>query len=231
MSRVCAAALGVAVSKQAVSRFCRLLAAGVALGVAAPSASAQSDKKLQDLLGEMWVTIVETPFDENLFNPDAVGANPCIDLGGVMVAFEPLPPIEPPEPSELTCTVNTGTKIFVLGATFECSTSELGDDATEEDLRTCAEENDVASAPVVTLDGEPVQLTEVTTDPVSYELPPSNIFGTDTLSGQLVAHGWVALLHPMTPGEHVITIDFEGDGILENRTTIIVEPGASLRRH
>jgi len=37
-----------------------------------------------------------------------------------------------------------------------------------------------------------------------------------------VAHGWVALLHPLTPGTHFIVI---GGNVPENTTTIKVTPG------
>jgi hypothetical protein len=53
-------------------------------------------------------------------------------------------------------------------------------------------------------------------------LPADNIFnllgGTQGLS---VAHGWVALLHPLTRGKHTIVID----GASPITTTIIVKPG------
>jgi hypothetical protein len=79
--------------------------------------------------------------------------------------------------------------------------------------------------PTVTLDGRPVALTETETGLLNFVLPAGNIFdlpaGTE---GQSVAHGWVALLHPLTPGTHVIRIEL--GGTLVNTTTIQVQPGA-----
>ena len=227
LSRIRAAVAGVALSKRvAVSRLCRtLLATVVALGVAVPSASALPDKKLEDLLGDLWVTVFETPNPENLFNPSAEDADPCVDLGGVIAPFGPL------VITEITCTVKPGTKIFVIAWTIECSTTELKDpEASEEDLRECAHEmadNAGFGNATVTLDGEPVPLREVETGPRTYVLPADNVFGEQDparLSGQLVGVGSVALLHPLTPGTHTTTIDLEGDGNIDNRTTIRVEP-------
>jgi hypothetical protein len=78
----------------------------------------------------------------------------------------------------------------------------------------------------VTLDGQPVSLTEVTTDVTPVTLPEDNVFGFQDREGQFAAHGWVALLHPLTPGTHTIEI---ATGDLENPiiTTVIevVPPG------
>ncbi len=58
----------------------------------------------------------------------------------------------------------------------------------------------------MTLDGQPVSLTEVTTEVTPVLLPEDNVFGSPDREGQFAAHGWVALLHPLTPGTHVIEI-------------------------
>jgi len=64
-------------------------------------------------LAELWTTVLQTPSDENPFiNPDA---NACWDLGANIVA--PLGPT-----GVDSCTVRPGTRIFVAGSTFECST-------------------------------------------------------------------------------------------------------------
>ena len=41
------------------------------------------------------------------------------------------------------------------------------------------------------------------------------------IDGQSVAHGWVTLLNPLTPGEHTIV----GTGSVTFTTEIRVEPG------
>ena len=61
-------------------------------------------------------------------------------------------------------------------------------------------------APSVTVDGKPVPVTEVETPLLNIVLPADNIFGLDAsgTKGQSVAHGWVTLLDPLTPGTHTI---------------------------
>ncbi|MDI1475360.1 hypothetical protein [Polyangium sp. y55x31] len=222
-SRIRVAAQGVAFSKRVtVSGFWRgLLAAVVALLVSAPAASAPPDSQLEDLLGALWVTVIETPTPRNLFNPDAKRPEPCVDLGnGIIAPFGPL------FTNGIKCTVTTDTQLFIIGVSNECSTSEQGVDATKQDLRSCARAADAAFDPVVTVDGQIVALTEVETGLVPYELPEDNIFSTSTLTGELWAHGWVTLLPPLTIGKHTITIDLQNDGVIDSTTTIIVKPSA-----
>ena len=68
-----------------------------------------------------------------------------------------------------------------------------------------------------------MSVTGVETKLLEIILPDDNIFalpaGTQGLS---VAHGWVALLNPLTPGTHVIKIQA---GSLDITTTIVVKPG------
>ena len=78
---------------------------------------------------------------------------------------------------------------------------------TDADLRTCAR-HDVQVAPTVTVDGKSVPVTEVETPLLNIVLPADNVFGAPAAgtTGQSVAHGWVTLLHPLTPGTHTIVI-------------------------
>jgi hypothetical protein len=96
-----------------------------------------------------------------------------------------------------SCTVKPGTKVFVAAQSVECSTFERN-----------------GTVPVV----------EVETPLLNIVLPADNIFdqpaGTQGLS---VGHGWVALLHPLTPGTHTIVIDTAGSPLIT--TTIVVQPG------
>jgi hypothetical protein len=190
-----------------------LIAAATFVGTT-QSANAAPPDKLADILAELWTTVLQTPSDENPFiNPDA---NACWDLGANIVA--PFGPV-----GVESCTVKPGTRIFVAGSTVECSTFE---GTSEADLVECAEESDAPEAPTVTLDGQPVSLTEVTTDVTPVTLPEDNVFGSQDREGQFAAHGWVALLHPLTPGTHTIEI---ATGNPENPiiTTVIevVPPG------
>jgi hypothetical protein len=83
--------------------------------------------------------------------------------------------------------------------------------------------NVAPTAPTVFLDGRSVPITEVETPAFNVVLPANNIFGDPAgTEGVSVAHGWVALLHPLTPGTHFIVI---GGNVPENTTTIKVAPG------
>lgn len=218
-----------------MSRITRIvLLASIALCVAAPSAAAVPDKKLGDSLGAMWKKVLETPTPQNPFG----GGGPlCVDLGGVVAPFGA-------GSESITCTVKPGTKVFVAAWSAECSTLEgpgppfFG--SNEAELRACARDvNAGITTHTAMLDGKVVALTKVSSPLQRLSLPPVNIFSADpgsccTDPGDLpylsVADGWVALLHPLTPGTHTITIDVAGQFPdfplpFQNTTTIIVKPG------
>jgi hypothetical protein len=114
--------------------------------------------------------------------------------------------------------VKPGTKIFVAASSVECSTFE-GNGTAEAELRVCAREGDVKVAPPVTVDGESVPVTEAETQLLKIVLPEGSIFALPGGSqGLSVGHGWVALLHPLTPGTHMIVLP-------AITTTITVTPG------
>jgi hypothetical protein len=191
-----------------------LLTAVVALGLVAPAASAVPEKKLDDYLAALWTTVLETPDAQNPFGSGGA-AFACIDIGGRTVA-----PFAPGGVE--SCTVKPGTKIFVVASSFECSTFE-GQGTTETELRDCARQTDLQVAPSVTLDGSPLPVTEVETRLLNIVLPENNIFGQPAgTPGLSVGHGWVVLLHPLTPGTHTVVIGTNTDAIT---TRIIVEPG------
>jgi hypothetical protein len=197
-----------------VSRLVRiLLLAAVTLCVAAPAASAVPSKKLDDYLAELWTTVLETPSAQNPYGSGG-SAFACFDLGGTVAPIA-LGGVE-------SCTVKPGTKVFVAASSFECSTFE-GHGTTEAALRECARDTDVQDAPTVTVDGKTVPVAEVETPLLNIVLPADNIFGLPAgTQGLSVAHGWVGLLHALTPGTHTIVIDTGGATIT---TTIVVEPG------
>ena len=197
-----------------MSRITRIvLLAAIALFAAAPAASAVPSKKLDDYLAELWTTLLETPSAQNPFGSGGP-ASACLYLGGTVAPFGPA--------GVESCTVKPGTKVFIAASSVECSTFE-GHGTTDAELRMCALDTDVEDAPTVTVDGKTVPVAEVDTPLLNIVLPADNIFelpaGTQGLS---VAHGWVALLHPLTPGTHTIVIDTDGATIT---TTIVVEPG------
>jgi hypothetical protein len=194
-------------------RFARaVLLAAVAIGVAPSAASAVPAKKLGTDLGALWTTVFETPSAENPFGTGGP-ASGCLNLGGTVAPFGPH--------GVGSCTVKPGTKIFVAAASVECSTFE-GNGTTEAELRNCARQSDVQVAPPVTVDGESVPVTEVETQLLNIVLPPNNIFGLPAGSqGLSVGHGWVTLLHPLSPGTHMIVIKLAASTIT---TTITVKP-------
>jgi hypothetical protein len=192
-----------------------LLIVAVALSAAAPSAGAAPTKKLDAQLGALWTAVFETPSAQNSFGTggEAFG---CWSLDGTVAPLGPT--------GVSSCTVKPGTRILVAANSFECSTFE-NNGTTDAELRTCAQQNDLQSAPPVTVDGRAVQVREVETALLDVVLPADNIFGQpEGTEGLSIAHGWVALLDPLTPGSHqiVITIDPQKPPIT---TTILVTPG------
>jgi hypothetical protein len=165
--------------------------------------------------------VLETPLPSN---PLASG-DPCVHLGGVVAPFGPS------GTTSLTCTVKPGTKLFIAAQSYECSTVEgppfFG--GNEAELRACARAADAGFTTIeITLDGRPVPVSEVETRLLHIDLPDDDIIGTTESETSSVGHGWVALLHPLTPGTHVIGLrvvgtDAFGDPVdLDNTTTIIV---------
>jgi hypothetical protein len=197
--------------KRIVTRVLIVLAAtlGIVFAQVAP-ASAAPAKKLESNLAALWTTVLETPSAQNSFGTGG-SAFGCWDLGGTVAPLAP--------GGVESCTVKPGTKLFVAGFTVECSTFE-GNGTTEAELRECARETDVQAAPTVTLDGRSVPIAEAETPLLNIVLPADNLFGLPAgTSGLSVGHGWVALLHPLTPGTHTIVIDST------ITTTIVVTPG------
>ena len=195
----------------------------VPLALASPSASAVPDRKLGATLGSVWEEVIEIPWPQNPYN----GGDPCIDMGSIVA---PLAPVGAPD---ITCTVKPGTRIFVTAESSECSTVEAAPyfGADEASLRECARKADEGfRTPTVSVDGQPVAVTEVETGLLTLDLPKENIFGVPAQTAYSVAHGWVALLPPLRPGSHVVTIhnvgtDAYGNDVdATNSTTILVQP-------
>jgi len=189
-----------------------LLLAPVTLGLAATAASAAPAATIDADLTALWTNVLKTPSAQNSFGTGGAAFG-CWNLGGGTIA--PFGPNGIP-----SCTVKPGTKIFVAAHTWECSTFE-GNGTTEAELRTCAKQYDVQTAPTVTVDGHSVPVTEVETRLMNIVLPADNIFSLPARTkGMSVGHGWVAHLHPLTPGTHTIV----GSGTATFTTTITVEP-------
>jgi hypothetical protein len=194
-----------------VSRISRiLLFAAIALFAVAPAASAAPAKRLDNNLSALWTTVFYTPSAQNPFGTGGPTSG-CFHLGGTVAPFAPT--------SVDSCTVKPGTKVFVTASSFECSTFE-GNGTSEAELRRCAREGDAPVAPPVTVDGTTEPVAEVETPLLHIVLPADNVFGLPAgTQGLSVAHGWVVLLHPLTPGTHTIVIN------TNITTTIVVKPG------
>jgi hypothetical protein len=217
--------------KRFVARALIVVAAilGIVFAQVAPaSATAPVDPsgKLASNLAALWTKVIETPSPVNPILTDSA----CWDLGHHTVA----PFFGSPD---LSCTVKTGTKLFVAGWSTECSDIPGDSDHpvgappyTEKQLRDCAIDAVAERKPTtVTLDGRDVPLTEVETPALKIDLPADNILGAPKGEYLSVADGLVALLHPLTPGEHTIVIvnrnPDDPDHPTTTTTTIIVKPG------
>jgi len=214
-----------------MARLWRLLVvAALVLGIVAQAASATSQRNLSQALAGFWTFALQTPTPQNPFTSDN---NRCHYLGNQLLA-----PMQPFAPTSTTCTVKPGTRVFVGEMSAECSTAEPppfhGNNPAE--LRACV--RSVFFGPVgfvtahtLVLDGRTVPVTFLQTPLMSVTLPPDNMFGVPPQDALSVGMGWVALLHPMTPGVHHViftfNITFQGSPIGEtNDITIIVKPGA-----
>lgn len=198
------------------------------LGAAAPVASATSRAALSQALEAYWTFSLQTPAPQN---PFTTGENSCLALGSEVVA-----PILPFGPATTTCTVKPGTSVFVGEMSVECSTAEpypfYGADPA--DLRACVEsdlDGPNGSFPIHTLavDGRAVPVTEVETPVHMVSLPADNMLGVPQQSALSVSRGWVAQVHPMTPGVHTLDFTFSGTFLTNpfgesDEITIIVEP-------
>jgi hypothetical protein len=209
--------------KRFVTRALIVVAAilGLVFAQGAP-ASATPTKKLPSILAASWTQVLQTPSAQNSFGTGGA-AFACWDLRPNAVA--------PGAPEGVeSCTVKPGTKIFV-SISWECSQvtgDHPGHGITEDELLQCARENDVKHKPTYTVDGKSVTVTEVETPAFNFVLPADNIFSLPKLAGTpllSVAHGWVALLNPLTPGTHTIELSGTNTPGGTITTTIVVTPG------
>lgn len=194
------------------------------LGIAAPAASATSQRKLARALEGFWTYVLQTPTPQNPFTSDN---NRCHQL-----RREVLAPLLPFAPASTTCTVEPGTRVFIGEMSAECSTAEAPPfhGGNEAQLRECV--RDVLSGFTVhrlVVDDRTVPVDVVETPLMRVDIPPDNMLGVAPQEALSVGRGWVALLHPMTPGVHRLEYTFAGTlqgtplGV-DNTITIIVKP-------
>src|SRR5207248_8083500 len=93
-----------------------LVAAALVFGIAAPAASAASQRHLSQDLEGFWTYVLQTPAPQNPFTSDN---NRCHYLGKQLLA-----PLQPFAPTSTTCTVKPGTRVFIGEMSAECSTAE-----------------------------------------------------------------------------------------------------------
>ena len=185
----------------ALSRLTRiLLLVAVALCLGAPTAGADAAKKLDNNLAALWTTILQTPSAENPFGTGGA-AFACFDLGGTVAPFEARSGVE-------SCTVKPGTKIFVAASSVECSTFEGNrDDMKPNYGRVPARDGRASSAHRHRR--RQVRAGDRGGDTPAEHRPARGQHFRPASRGRQglsVAHGWVTLLHPLTPGTHTIVI-------------------------
>jgi hypothetical protein len=184
------------------------------------------------LIGEETRLLLELPAAEN---PLAGAGESCFRAGrrGKVLIVWTRP--EGQAPAE--CIVKPGTSVFLFGAWVFCDEVEpppffaVGEKAQRqcalEGLHTLLE----FDAILVTVDGRrPVDIARKRFLAVSpqgtAQLPEDNILGVDPQETTFVTAGYVAMLRPLRPGEHTITVEVVGGpfaGITS--ATINVVPG------
>jgi hypothetical protein len=185
------------------------------------------------LIGEETRLLLELPAAENpLFG---VGES-CFPVAGgrdVLIVWtrpEGQPPAE--------CTVKPGTPVFLFGGWVFCDPVEpppffaVGEEAQRqcalEGLRTLLE----FDAILVTVDrGTPVDIGSdrfVAVSPQgTAQLPEGNVLGVAPQETTFVTAGYVAMIRPLPPGEHTITVEVVGGPFATTTSaTVNVVPGA-----
>jgi hypothetical protein len=195
-------------------RFSIGLAGAIAVATfGATPAVAESHGGLTQDLARLWTTVLETPSSQNPYLGDG-----CFSFGRTLVPFAAT--------SVESCTVKPGTKLVLTGSSVECSSFDndhgiFGTTPTE--LRRCAESSDAQTAPFIAVDGVQLRVNEVETGVLDIQLPADNLFGLpEGSTGRSVAHGWVAKVHPLPVGTHLVTITSADGSVIS--TTIIVRP-------
>jgi hypothetical protein len=205
---------------------------------AAPKGSgiADASKRLAgftagQLLGEELRQVLELPLDVN----PAAGEDTCLSAGHkqkVLLLWtrrepDPLP----------VCDVKPGTPVFFYALGGECSSVEdppfFG--ATEEEQRQCMLDF-LQSTPFdaieVRIDGGPpvnigLDRYLAVSEQGTVDLPHPNVLGVQgNRRATFVAAGYVALVRPLPPGSHTITVTIVGGPFAgTNRAVVNVVPG------
>ena len=158
------------------------------------------------LLGDWWAVVLSTPVP---VNPAAGNGDRCLELGHHVLAPVLI------QDGEISCTVGKNTSILPLGLSTECSDVEeppfFG--ADHKARRACAiAADDGITTNQVGIDGHVYDIGRyrVQNPDRKVRLPEDDIFGLDASSMRFTADGWAALIDPLPPGDHVITVRSAG---------------------
>ncbi len=143
----------------------------------------------------------------------------------------------PPAPAAV-CNVKPGTPVFFYAVGGECSSVEpepwFG--ATAQEQRECTLESlrtTAVGAILVSIDGRPpvnigVERYITVSEQGTVALPDPNIFGVrGNRTATFVASAYAAMIRPLPPGSHTITVTFVGGqfGGSTSRAIVNVVPG------
>ena len=216
-----------------------MLAGSSGLAAAKDGGVADASKRVAgftagQLLGEEWRQLLELPPDENpLFG---AGDNNCMSAGHddkVLIVWTTGAPTPP-----TVCNVKPGTPVFFYALGGECSSVEpppfFG--ATEEEQRECTL-GFLGATPfdaiLVSIDGGPpvnigVDRFITVSGQGTADLPDPNVFGVPgNRQATFVASAYAALVRPLSPGAHTITVSIVGGpfGGTTTRAIVNVVPG------
>jgi hypothetical protein len=169
----------------------------------------------RQLLGEELRQLIELPVAENTF---AGAGDSCFAAGNndkvLIVWTRPVAP---------TCTVKSGTPIFLFAYFADCSNKEAPPSfggETEAGQRRCAlnllRENGIFDAILVSIDGRrPVNIYSdrylAVSPQMTAKVPEPNVLlvpGSPEVT--FVAAAWVAMIRPLAPGTHTIRVELVG---------------------
>ena len=186
-----------------------------------------------ELLGEEWRQLLELPPNAN---PYAGTGDNCLSAGHkdkVLIVWTTAAPAPP-----AVCNVKPGTPVFFFALGGECSSVESAPyfGATEQEQRECTLASLRATpfdAILVTIDGgRPVNIGLDRFIAVSgqgtVDLPNPNILGVPgNRQATFVASAYSALVRPLRPGTHKITVTIVGGPFagFTSRAVVNVVPG------
>ena len=184
------------------------------------------------LLGEEWRQLLELPPDAN---PLLDNGDKCLSTGRedkVLILWTTPEVLGDPT----VCNVRPGTPVFFYTTGGECSSVEpppfFG--ATEEEQRQCVLDFLQATpfdAIVVSIDGGPpvnigLESFLAISEQGTVELPDPNILGVPEEQATFVAGAYSALVRPLPPGSHTITVTIDGGPFAGTyRAVVNVVPG------